>query len=76
MLKTLCISLTVALAVLMCTASALACSCISNGPRQAEPVDVSLTGAIKDIVLIITEPNGTCRRCLNYRYGQNRTKRP
>ena len=33
MLKTFCISLMVALAVLMCAAtSALACSCISNGP--------------------------------------------
>ena len=44
--------------------------------RHAEPVDVPATGATKDIVLIITEPNGTCQRCLNYRYGQNRTKRP
>ena len=44
--------------------------------RHAEPVDVPPTGAAKDIVLIITEPNGTCQRCLNYRYGQNRKKQP
>jgi hypothetical protein len=44
--------------------------------RHAEPVDVPPTGAAKDIVLIITQPNGTCERCRNYRYGQNRTKQP
>jgi hypothetical protein len=44
--------------------------------RHAEPVDVPPTGSTKDIVLIITEANGTCPRCLNYRYGQKRTKQP
>ena len=44
--------------------------------RHAEPVDVPRTGDVKNIVLVITEPNGNCRRCLNYRYGQNQKKQP
>ncbi|HEX8847179.1 MAG TPA: hypothetical protein VF791_21220 [Pyrinomonadaceae bacterium] len=44
--------------------------------RHAEPVDVPPGGAVQNLVLVITEPRGTCSRCLNYRYGQNRKKQP
>jgi hypothetical protein len=46
----------------------------AGGQRHAEPIDVPLNGATDDIVLVITEPRGTCPRCLNYRYGQNPKK--
>ncbi|MDT4965429.1 MAG: hypothetical protein QOJ64_166 [Acidobacteriota bacterium] len=42
---------------------------------HAEPVDVPLTGTVENLVLVVSEPNGTCRRCLNYRYGQNQKKK-
>lgn len=48
----------------------------SGRQRHAEPVDVPPTGPVKDIVLMITEPNGSCQRCRDYRYGQNQKKRP
>lgn len=49
----------------------------ANGrQRHAEPVDVPPTGPAKDIVLMITEPNGSCERCRNYRYGQNQKRQP
>jgi Carboxypeptidase regulatory-like domain len=47
----------------------------SNGKqRHAEPVAVPTRGADTNLVLVISEPNGTCERCRNLLYGTNRSK--
>lgn len=37
-----------------------------SGQRHAEPVEVPAKGSITDIKLVITEPNGTCAKCLKW----------
>ena len=48
----------------------------SGHQMHAEPVDVPPNGTVDNLVLVISEPNGSCRRCFNYRYGQNQKNKP
>jgi hypothetical protein len=45
---------------------------VNGGQRHAEPVEVSARGPVNDLVLVISEPNGNCARCLNILYGKGR----
>jgi hypothetical protein len=42
--------------------------------RHSEPVDLPIRGPVNNLVLIISEPNGSCERCRNYRYGRDRSR--
>jgi hypothetical protein len=44
--------------------------------RHAEPVSVPARGPVDNLVLVVSEPNGNCRRCLNVLYGQKSPNRP
>ena len=37
-----------------------------SGQRHAEPVEAPAKGSINDIKLVVTEPNGTCAKCLRW----------
>ncbi len=49
----------------------------SNGKqRHAEPVAIPARGDVTNLVLVISEPGGTCERCRSLLYGPNRSKQP
>jgi hypothetical protein len=47
---------------------------VNGKQRHAEPVAVPTQGAVNNLVLVISEPNGTCERCRSLLYGTNRSK--
>ncbi len=47
----------------------------ASGQMHAEPVEVTASPELKPIQLTISEPNGTCERCRNLRFGKRRRPR-
>lgn len=37
--------------------------------RHAEPIEIPANGNVTNLKFVITEPNGTCQKCLNWRRG-------